>query len=159
MTHAQVGNIAPVKQPQFMLITPEPSTISSTASTVYVTDEEKHTHAYQYHGYPALSEWMASSNDFYVLRKFATVSARTLLYLQDEIAQLEKELGQLDEQTRMEEMGKGMSGSFKRDRHNRRGEIMRQMPGRLNTYCTYVARTTVMLANPLQMIWLVRSAR
>ena len=56
--------------------------------------------AWKYEGYPALSNWMKSSNDFFVLRRFGELNARVLLTLQGRIAAKEKELHELDKALR-----------------------------------------------------------
>lgn len=49
-------------------------------------------------GYPQLSAFVASSakHTFQIFRRFGTLNARCLLYLQDELCQLEQELAVID---------------------------------------------------------------
>jgi hypothetical protein len=47
-------------------------------------------------GYPALASFIGSDKDFFVFRRFNTLSARNLLYLQDELIQLEDKLLEID---------------------------------------------------------------
>jgi hypothetical protein len=49
-------------------------------------------------GYPALSAFVSSSpsHTFQIFRRFGTLNARCLLYLQDELCQLEHELEVID---------------------------------------------------------------
>lgn len=51
---------------------------------------------WRYKGYPAFSTWMASSDDAFVVRRFGTVHARTILMLQDKIVRLEAQLEEDD---------------------------------------------------------------
>ena len=75
-------------------------------------------------GYPAFSKWLASDNDFFVLRRFGTSSARVALYLQDQIVQGEDWLKAEDQQA-MEE-GQN-SGTFRRDRRRRNDHIVQTL--------------------------------
>jgi hypothetical protein len=47
-------------------------------------------------GYKGYSAFLASDNDFMVFRRFDAINARLLLYLQDDIAVLEKKLEALE---------------------------------------------------------------
>lgn len=80
-----------------------------------MTDYEKGKAPWQYHGYPALSEWMASSNDFFVLRRFSPVQVRCLLWLQNEIATKDQELQNWDMFARCQKVGEGNSGAIGSD--------------------------------------------
>jgi len=48
-------------------------------------------------GYPQLAAFLNSDEDFAILRRFGTVNCRVLLHLQAEIADLEKQLTDLDD--------------------------------------------------------------
>lgn len=72
--------------------------------------EEKHKDPWQHYGYPALSKWMASANDFFVLRRFSATQVRCLLYLQNEIASKERMLHEWDKAALCLPVGKGNSG-------------------------------------------------
>lgn len=67
-------------------------------------------------GYPELTRWMASSNDFVVVRKFTPLAVRALLLLQDDIARLERDISRMDEFSKSQPPGKGGTGSFRIDR-------------------------------------------
>lgn len=58
--------------------------------------EERIGRGWKYVGYPEFSKWMASANDFFVLRRFDTLNARVLLRLQDQIAELGDNLEDID---------------------------------------------------------------
>ncbi|KAF2723048.1 hypothetical protein K431DRAFT_283210 [Polychaeton citri CBS 116435] len=64
-------------------------------------DQEKREDAWKYYGYPKLAEWMSSSTDTFLLRRFSKLSARTLLMLQHELAIKEREIAEYDEWTWM----------------------------------------------------------
>lgn len=58
---------------------------------------------------------MASSNDFFVLRKYSRECARCLLRLQHEIAKVSEKLDILDEYSRQQPPGYGGCGSLGND--------------------------------------------
>jgi hypothetical protein len=61
-----------------------------------LNDELKAKMQSKYVGYPALATWMASSTDFFILRRFDYLNARVLLTLQDRIVEKEERLKELD---------------------------------------------------------------
>jgi hypothetical protein len=71
--------------------------------------DEKYQVPWQYYGYPALSKWMASANDFFLLRRFSSLQVRCLLHLQNQIAVKGKELERWDNIAMNQEPGKGSS--------------------------------------------------
>jgi hypothetical protein len=48
--------------------------------------------AWKYEGYKAFGAWMASEDDFFIFRRFESLNAQTLLWLQDRIVQIEEKL-------------------------------------------------------------------
>jgi hypothetical protein len=80
-----------------------------------MSPEAKSKYAWQYYGYPALSQWMASSNDFFVLRRFSPLQVRCLLYLQNEIALKGQQLHDWDRYALCRDAGKGNSGWINQD--------------------------------------------
>lgn len=127
----------------------------ATTQNPVPSDHEKRVYAWQYYGYPALSKWMASSNDAFLLRKFGAVSARSLLYLQDQIAQKEKELDGLDAWTMSHPPGKGGCGSFALDEQTARGKALREITALLERYrktLACIARGAVVF-DKSQIVW------
>jgi len=51
---------------------------------------------HKHRGYPALATFIGSDKDFFIFRKFNVLSARNLLFLQDELSELEEELNAID---------------------------------------------------------------
>ena len=51
---------------------------------------------WKYTGYKGYASWVASSDAFFHVRKFATLNARVILALQDEVSVLEEKLLELD---------------------------------------------------------------
>lgn len=103
-----------------------------------MSPEQKVNVAWQYHGYPALSEWMASSNDFFLLRRFSPLQVRCLLYLQNEIALRGQQLHEWDRVALCQQPGKGNSGRINQDPdalHNHpRPRIIRELVPMLKEY-------------------------
>ena len=51
---------------------------------------------WRYIGYKGFSEWLASDNDFFIIRRFDSLAARVILNLQWELTKLEADLAELD---------------------------------------------------------------
>jgi hypothetical protein len=66
-------------------------------------------------GYRGFSAFLASDNDFLIFRRFGSVNARLLLYLQDEIAVLEKDLEELEDLHAQDSAVDIHNGSFRQD--------------------------------------------
>ena len=81
-----------------------------------------------------MSMWMASDDDFFVLRRFGALSARVALMLQDQLTRLEEELGKEDIVCR--QMPKGDSGTLRYDVRSRRQEILGLALWTLEKYST-----------------------
>ncbi|KAF9891652.1 hypothetical protein FE257_003664 [Aspergillus nanangensis] len=69
---------------------------------------------WKYLGYKAFSEWSASDNDFFVLRRFSTLNTRVMLKMQDEIVRLE-ELAEIDRTNAQLHHPPTNNGSFRND--------------------------------------------
>ena len=67
-------------------------------------------------GYPALSTWMASDPDFFVLRRFRDLNARGALMMQDRIARLSEKLEKEDEEGRRLKQDNGTTEFVERER-------------------------------------------
>jgi hypothetical protein len=98
-------------------------------------DLEKSKRPWQYVGYPGLSQWMASSDDFFTLRRFSKSNARYLLYLQHEIGRRERALEDMDERSRNLPPGQGPCGSFELERMPGRLELIEEIGPLLRQYC------------------------
>lgn len=102
--------------------------------TPEATREEADLQPWRWRGYPSLSKWMASDDDFFVLRRFGTLNARVALMLQDQLAYLEEELKNEDDACKR--MPKGDSGSFRHDSRTRRRKILGATFWTLEKYST-----------------------
>lgn len=81
---------------------------------------------------------MASSNDFFLLRRFSPLQVRCLLYLQNEIALRDKQLHDWDRVALCQEPGEGTSGWINQDPEalpgNPRPRIIRELLPKLQQY-------------------------
>lgn len=78
-----------------------------------------------------MCRWMASDDDFFVIRKFGEVAARVLLRMQDRIAQLEEDLQKQDRIS----VNQGLhNGTFRKEKNLLRDEIMDELTWRLSQY-------------------------
>jgi hypothetical protein len=78
---------------------------------------------------------MASSDDFFMLRRFSKVNARYLLYLQHEIGKREHKLEDMDERSQTQPPGHGPCGSFEMDRMPERTQLIEEIGEILRKYC------------------------
>lgn len=78
--------------------------------------------------------WMSSDNDFFVLRRFGKVGARVLLYMQDQIVELEEELRKQDDFCKSAPKELADSGTFRGDQNSKRRDIMRDLSVMLDRY-------------------------
>lgn len=106
-----------------------------------MSPEDKHEIAWQYYGYPALSKWMASANDFFLLRRFSPLQVRCLLHLQNQIAVKGQQLEEWDNFARCQEPEKGSSGWIDHDPEalagNPRPRIIRELLPLLKDYSEF----------------------
>src|SRR6266496_5626730 len=63
-----------------------------------ISENEKQGNLGKFEGYPSFSKWMASSEDFLILRRFGELNARAMLLMQDRIARKEELLMKIDEE-------------------------------------------------------------
>ncbi|KAL8929513.1 MAG: hypothetical protein Q9208_001182 [Pyrenodesmia sp. 3 TL-2023] len=75
--------------------------------------------------------WMASDDDFFMIRKFEGIGARVVLLMQNRIVQLEQELHVEDRNCALQG---GNNGTFDWDHQKRRIEIMDELAQRLERY-------------------------
>lgn len=110
------------------------SSISSGTSPSKLEKQANET--WKTHGYPELTRWMASSNDFLVLRRFGQTGTRIALKLQDELVRMEDELRQMDAFASSQPRGCGGSGSYRLDEDSPRDRLLLDMAPKLKEYCT-----------------------
>ena len=98
------------------------------------TKEEIKKQPWKYIGYRGYASWVASSDTFFHVRKFATLNARVILALQDEICVLEEKLQGLDRTYSSKETGIINNGSFRDDQKTERIETMQNLKQKLLEY-------------------------
>lgn len=91
------------------------NTAVSLQKSPFVTDDEKKQEAWKYKGYPEFTKWMASSHDFFVVRRFTQLGARATLLLQDDLTKIEEDINLMDEFSMSQPSGRGGCGSFRMD--------------------------------------------
>ena len=77
---------------------------------------------------------MVSDDDFFVLRKFGSTSARVALYLQDQITQQEAALHHEDQICREAPFEEADSGTFRHDPSKQRRQILADLASSLAEY-------------------------
>ncbi|KAI4131594.1 MAG: hypothetical protein LQ347_002903 [Umbilicaria vellea] len=108
--------------------------------------EEADVQPWRWRGYPSFAKWMASDNDFLVLRRFGSLHARVALMLQDQLAWLEQELEKEDDACKR--MPKGHSGTFRFESQWRRQRILGAVTFTLQKYNHFVLEYSQQKALP-----------
>lgn len=98
-----------------------------------LTGEEIEQKPWKYIGYKGYSEFIASENDFYVLRGFRSLNTRIALALQDQITVLEQKMEQLDTQYSRRHAEDLHNGSFRYDRDDR-AALLEAIASKLSLY-------------------------
>ena len=100
-----------------------------------VSESQKRAEPERYVGYPGLVSHMTETQNL-IFRRFDEIHVRLLLYLQDQISQLETQLRTLDERNIAE---KGMhNGTFREDADQVRVEIMERLRILVGEYDTMI---------------------
>jgi hypothetical protein len=85
----------PIELQQFEPPIPSPHAQPLTNDEKKRWENEKKKRAWKHEGYKEFSRWMASDDDFFVIRRFQSLNANVILYMQDRISQIEERLGQI----------------------------------------------------------------
>ncbi|MCJ1483705.1 hypothetical protein MMC06_003873 [Schaereria dolodes] len=121
------------------------SSVASSQPIKQVTIAEQDKQPWRYLGYPALSTFMASDDDFFVVRKFGTVCARVILMLQDRIVILTEELEKEDNECR--QLGLD-NGTLRHDPRPRRQQILEELAWRLEHYNRFILDHSELKSRP-----------
>lgn len=100
-----------------------------------VSENQKQTEPERYVGYPGLVSYMTEAQSL-IFRRFDEVHVRLLLYLQDQISQLEIQLRKLDEQNIGEKEMHHIT--FREDVDGLRVDIMERLRGLIGEYDTMI---------------------
>jgi len=95
------------------------SLVGTETTETPLTEEEIDRKPWKYIGYKGYAEFIASDNDFYIVRQFATLNVRIMLALQDQVSVLEDRLQELDVQYSRRNAEDLHNGSFRDDRQDR----------------------------------------
>lgn len=99
-----------------------------------VSLEEWRSKPWKYKGYPAFSRWMASSNDFFLVRRFEQLNVRVLLFMQDRISEKEELLLTIDTCAQQSPDEVGNSGSLRDDPRQDRKDLLLELSHLLREY-------------------------
>lgn len=112
-----------------------------------LTEEDCEGQPWKYLGYRAFCKFGASEDDFFILRKFSTLTARVLLRLQDELSGLERELETLEEALMAKSAEDRHNGTFRRDVDARR-RIVDKIDKKLRAYNELVIQHSELRKRP-----------
>ncbi|KAF2631335.1 hypothetical protein BU25DRAFT_407849 [Macroventuria anomochaeta] len=100
-------------------------------------------------GYRGFSAFLASDNDFLIFRKFGTLSARLLLYLQDEIAVLEEALRDIEDKHSGPTAPDLHNGSFRQDQLTERKALLDTLSVKVRAYNELLLQHSTLRERPL----------
>ena len=89
---------------------------------------------WKYIGYQSFAAFVASDDDFFVLRRFGALSARVLLGLQDQLSCLEEDLDAIEKRTREKGAPDVHNGSFRQETQEDRQVLVCQAQRLLRDY-------------------------
>ncbi|KAI9822405.1 MAG: hypothetical protein M1827_000124 [Pycnora praestabilis] len=101
-----------------------------------MTRKHADSEPWKYIGYHGFSMWVASDNDFFVLRQFGTLNARIILMKQDRIAELEQRLEMEDRASLLDPQAD--NGSFRNESRPERWRILQDLEKQLKDYNEFV---------------------
>jgi hypothetical protein len=110
-------------------VNPKPAVASS------ISDHENKP--WKYIGYRTFTSFIASDNDFFILRRFSTLAVRVLLVLQDELSELEDQLAIIDARLSDPLAPDVHNGSFRQETSELRLELIREIDQKLRSYSEF----------------------
>jgi hypothetical protein len=146
-TSSTTSRTTETRSPESSNPTSAPSTGRASTSTrnsvleAPLTKEEIEKKPWKYIGYKGYSDFIASENDFYILRRFASLNARVALTLQDQISVLEEQLDDLDQHCSRRDVEDLHNGSFRDDREER-AALVEMIYEKLTKYSTFAPLST-----------------
>jgi hypothetical protein len=103
------------------------------------SEEDIQLQPWRYIGYRGYAKFIASDTDLFVLRRFASLSARAALSLQHELVVLEKELDALDDFYAAQDVPSVDSGCFEEEQEDR-DMLLRLIGEKLRRYSMPIHR-------------------
>lgn len=119
----------------------KPSANSHSTVTASLPESDPHQRRASHwkdEGYPGFSKWMASSDDFLILRRFGQLNIRVLLLMQDRIASKEEELQKIDEDGRQCLDGQADCSSLRHEPLPRREKLLDELKPMLREYSEFL---------------------
>ncbi|WYZ40171.1 hypothetical protein EsH8_IV_000512 [Colletotrichum jinshuiense] len=120
---------------------------SSATANEKPTEEEVRLRPWKYIGYRGYSKFIASEDNFFLLRRFDVLNVRVALALQDEISQLEQELENIDNMTSEVNGPIFNNGSFRGDVEDR-SQLVKQISKKLRHYNEFLIQQTALKKYP-----------
>lgn len=99
-----------------------------------ITSHELNRKRWKYIAYRGFCEFVASDNDFFILRRFSQLTAQVLLALQGELSELEAQLCILETYLSSKSGPDVHSGSFREETQETRLELVREIDTKLRSY-------------------------
>ncbi|KAF2106729.1 hypothetical protein BDV96DRAFT_625796 [Lophiotrema nucula] len=105
-----------------------------------LSEKEKKQKAWKYEGYREFSKWMASDDDCFVIRRFHSLNAHVILYLQDRIVEIEEELEKIHVKNASNHDDGQRNSSFRWDRlfEPERDRLMKELADLLHQYNQHI---------------------
>lgn len=88
------------------------------------SQEEIDQKPWKYTGYQSFSSFVASDNDFFILRRFGALNVQTILALQDELSCLERDLEAIERRQRGKDAPDVHNGSFREETQDDRKKLL-----------------------------------
>lgn len=107
--------------------------VTGGTAHVQASPEEIQRKPWKFIGYNGYAQFIASDNDFLVLRRFGTLSTRVALSLQDEICELEERLEECDAVYSSRDAQDVNNGTFRDDLPDRK-ELLRTIAKKISYY-------------------------
>ncbi|KAL1882806.1 hypothetical protein Daus18300_000444 [Diaporthe australafricana] len=111
------------------------------------TQEEIQRKPWKFIGYKGYSKFIASDNDFFILRRFGTLSSRVALSLQDEIVELEERLEECDVAYSSRDGEDVNNGTFRDDLPDRK-ELLQVIGKRITRYNDFILQQSLVRKSP-----------
>ncbi|KAF2705066.1 hypothetical protein K504DRAFT_506536 [Pleomassaria siparia CBS 279.74] len=131
----------PIELQSFATPRPIPPSQPLTGDAKKQFDEEKKKAAWKYEGYREFSRWMASDDDFFIIRRFQSLNANVILYMQDRIPQIEERLAEIHmNNENAPDVEKRRNNSFRWDMKHEveRDKLLCELTSLLHHYNQYV---------------------
>lgn len=87
----------------------------SSTQEAPLSQEEIEKKPWKHIGYRGYADFLASENDFFIVRRFAALNTRVALALQDQVTVLEEKLSNLDREYSRRDAEDRHNGSFRDD--------------------------------------------